>query len=65
MVSHVGTTHAALEPEIGTGALFLISIFLMVVFPTFIIPTLQYSYGSKFLKFKIPNGSKFLMLRNS
>jgi hypothetical protein len=32
----------------------------MVVFPTFIIPTLQYSYGSKFLKFKIPNGSKFL-----
>ncbi len=27
----------------GTGALFLISLFLMVVFPTFIIPTLQYS----------------------
>jgi hypothetical protein len=26
-----------------SGALFLISLFLMVVFPTFIIPTLQYS----------------------
>jgi hypothetical protein len=46
----------------GTGALFLISLFLMVVFPTFIIPTLQYSYGSKFQKFKIPNGSNFAPL---
>jgi hypothetical protein len=42
----------------GTGALFL-----MVIFPTFIIPTLQYSIGAKFLKFKIPNGSKFLMVQ--
>jgi len=29
-------------------------VFLMVIFPTLIIPMLQYSYGSKFLKFEIP-----------
>jgi len=39
-------------------------------FPTFVVHTLRYSYGSKFLKFKIlnggiPKGSKFPMVQNS
>jgi hypothetical protein len=33
----------------GAGALFLISLFVTAVFPTFIIPMVQYSYTSKFL----------------
>jgi hypothetical protein len=46
----------------GTGELFLISLFLVVVFPMLIIPMLQYSYGSNFLTFEIPNGLKLLMV---
>ncbi len=56
---------ASWSGEFGTGALFLTSLFLMVVFPMLIISMLQYSYSLKFLKFKIPNGLKFLMVRNS
>jgi hypothetical protein len=35
------------------------------IIPKFIIPTLQYSYSSKFLMVENPNDSKFLMVENS